>query len=77
MGWTGRPGDRARAANPNRRCALHVQTDLEVLLGVHVLADRCFVGVDGLIVVDVLRGIGAGGGALMRGRFEAPRSAVA
>ena len=69
-GWTGRPGDRARAANPNRRCALRVQTGVEVLLGVHVLACFGLVDLDGLIVVDVLRGRGAGGGALTRGRFE-------
>ena len=67
-GWTGRPGDRARAANPNRRCALRFQAGLEVLLGVHVLACLGLVGVDGLIVVDVGRGRGGGLGALTRAR---------
>ena len=65
------------ATNPILGGDLRVQTGLEVLLGVHVLAGFGFVDLDGLIVVDVLRGIGAGGGALTRGRSSAPRSAVA
>ena len=52
-------------------------TGVEVLLGVRVLACFGLVDLDGLIVVEVLRGRGAGGGALTRGRLEVARSAVA
>ena len=59
-----------RATDPIFGADLRVQTGVEVLLGVRVLACFGLVDLDGLIVVDVLRGIGAGGGALTRGRLE-------